>query len=35
VTWIERAYHRERRQRRLGKLTPIEFDTIKKAATAA
>ena len=25
VTWIEKTYHRKRRQRRLGKLTPIEF----------
>uniref|UniRef100_UPI000584420B IS3 family transposase n=1 Tax=Nocardia araoensis TaxID=228600 RepID=UPI000584420B len=24
VTWIERTYHRKRRQRGLGKLTPIE-----------
>jgi transposase InsO family protein len=24
TTWIERTYHRRRRQRRLGKLTPIE-----------
>jgi putative transposase len=35
VTWIERTYHRKRRQRRLGKLTPIEFETINKAAPAA
>ena len=28
VTWIERTYHRRRRQRGLGKLTPIEFETI-------
>ncbi|WP_204868580.1 MULTISPECIES: IS3 family transposase [Nocardiaceae] len=35
VTWIERTYHRKRRQRRLGKLTPIEFETIKRAAHAA
>ena len=25
TTWIERTYHRRRRQRQLGKLTPIEF----------
>jgi len=25
VTWIERTYHRRRRQSRLGRLTPIEF----------
>ena len=28
VTWIERTYHRRRRQHRLGRLTPIEFETI-------
>ena len=28
VTWIERTYHRRRRQARLGKLTPIEYETI-------
>jgi putative transposase len=36
VTWIERTYHRRRRQRGLGKLTPIEFETIlTTTATAA
>lgn len=35
VTWIERTYHRRRRQRALGKLTPIEFETINRAAHAA
>ena len=35
VTWIERTYHRRRRQRRLGRLTPIEFETIYTAACAA
>lgn len=30
VHWIEARYHRRRRQRRLGKLTPIEFETIMK-----
>jgi transposase InsO family protein len=35
VTWIERTYHRRRRQIRLGKLTPIEFETINRHATAA
>ena len=35
VTWIERTYHRRRRQRRLGRLTPIEYETINKAAHAA
>jgi putative transposase len=28
ITWIERTYHRRRRQRGLGKLTPIEFEAI-------
>ena len=35
VTWIERTYHRQRRQTRLGRLTPIEFETINRHATAA
>ncbi|MGY1945136.1 IS3 family transposase [Nocardia asiatica] len=35
VTWIERTYHRKRRQRGLGKLTPIEFETINQTALAA
>ena len=34
ITWIERTYHR-RRQRRLGRMTPIEYETINQAATAA
>ncbi|MCW2835886.1 MAG: Integrase, catalytic region [Nocardioides sp.] len=28
VTWIERTYHRRRRQDRLGRLTPVEFEII-------
>ena len=32
VTWIERTYHRRRRQARLGRLTPIEFEAIIKPA---
>ncbi|MEI4274248.1 IS3 family transposase, partial [Klenkia sp. LSe6-5] len=28
VTWIERTYHRRRRQAGLGRLTPIEFESI-------
>ena len=28
ITWIERTYHRRRRQHRLGRLTPIEYETI-------
>ena len=37
VTWIERTYHRRRRQSRLGKLTPIEYEAIMttSAITAA
>ncbi|WP_412746017.1 IS3 family transposase [Krasilnikovia sp. MM14-A1004] len=28
VNWIERTYHRRRRQRSLARLTPVEFETI-------
>jgi putative transposase len=28
VTWIERTYHRRRRQQSLSRLTPIEYETI-------
>ncbi|MGW1760208.1 IS3 family transposase, partial [Streptomyces mirabilis] len=28
VTWIERTYHRRRRQASFGRLTPIEFETV-------
>jgi putative transposase len=35
VIWIERTYHRRRRQRALGKLTPIEFEAVCEAAYAA
>jgi transposase InsO family protein len=28
VTWIERTHHRRRRQTALGRLTPIEYETI-------
>jgi putative transposase len=35
ITWIETTYHRRRRQQRLGRLTPIEFETLKPAAPAA
>ena len=36
VTWIERTYHRRRRQDRLGRLTPIELELImSKAADQA
>lgn len=30
VSWIEGKYHRKRRQRALGRLTPIEFETIMR-----
>jgi transposase InsO family protein len=35
VTWIERTYHRRRRQDALGRLTPIKFETITQTAHAA
>jgi transposase InsO family protein len=35
VIWIERTYHRRRRQRGLGKLTPIEFEAVHEVARAA
>lgn len=35
VIWIETKYNRRRRQRALGKLTPVEFETIYSAADAA
>jgi putative transposase len=28
ITWIERTDHRRRRQTSLGRLTPIEYETI-------
>lgn len=34
VTWIERTYHLRRRQARLGRLTPIEFEMIQSLQTA-
>ena len=34
VTWIKRTYHRRRRQDRLGRLTPIEYETIMTAPAA-
>ena len=34
VTWIEKTYHR-RRQRSLGRLTPIEYETIELALQTA
>ena len=35
VIWIETKYNRRRRQRGLGKLTPVEFETIYATADAA
>ncbi|MCS3843181.1 transposase InsO family protein [Microbacterium sp. AK031] len=34
VTWIERTYHRRRRQAALGRLTPVEFETIMNTTVA-
>jgi len=35
VSWIETKYNRRRRQRALGKLTPVEFEMIYTTADAA
>ena len=35
VLWIERTYHRRRRQQALGRLTQIEFETLTQAAHTA
>jgi putative transposase len=32
ITWIERTYQRRRRQKRLGKLTPVEYEMLYTAA---
>ena len=32
ITWIERTYHRRRRQAGLGRLTPIEYEAIMAPA---
>jgi putative transposase len=34
VTWIERTYHRRRRQAALGRLTPVEYETIMTTPAA-
>ncbi len=34
VTWIERTYHRRRRQSGLGRLTPVEYETIMTTSVA-
>ena len=33
VAWIEGIYHRKRRQRHLGKLTPVEYEAIMTPTT--
>ncbi len=35
IHWIEATYHRRRRQRGLGRLTPIEFETLLQPAAQA
>lgn len=35
TVWIERTYHRRRRQRALGRMTPVEFEIIDRALQAA
>ncbi len=35
VIWIEKTYHRRRRQDALGRMTPIAFETLTQAAHAA
>jgi len=35
IIWIEATYHRRRKQRRLGRLTPIEYETIHQPANQA
>ena len=34
ITCIERRYHQRRRQKRLGRLTPLEYETINKKAVS-
>lgn len=34
VSWIETVYHRRRRQRSLGRLTPIEYEMIRTRPAA-
>jgi transposase InsO family protein len=34
VTWIERTYNRRRRQARLGRLTPVDYETIMTSSPA-
>ncbi len=35
VSWIERTYHRRRRQSRLSRLTPVEYEAIMAPAAAS
>jgi len=35
VNWTERTYHRRRRQPRLGRLTPVEFELVFNTQAAA
>jgi putative transposase len=35
VVWIEKTYHRRRRQDGLCRLTPVEFETLAQTAHAA
>lgn len=32
ITWIERRYHQRRQQKRLGRLTPLEYETMNQTA---
>jgi len=34
VSWVEGKYHRKRRQRRLGRLTPVEFEVVNVGSVA-
>ncbi|GAA2086156.1 hypothetical protein GCM10009821_29640 [Aeromicrobium halocynthiae] len=34
ITWLERTYHRRRRQAALGRLTPIEYEAIMNQTVA-
>ena len=35
IFWIERTYHRRRRQDRLGRLTPVEFEAVHQVRPSA
>ena len=35
VTWIERTYHRRRRKRSLGRITPVEYEAVFRAIDGA